>query len=115
MFFPDQCLKTLKCYKSSYKTLIPLLSVSLLIESIDGDILYKSDGKVTRISDNIKNTFHYMNIVNVGFHSYVSVSSVITDYAKPEIMSRLCRVANLQGHLLATGGFMYYLLKNKTI
>ena len=111
MLFPDLSFKTLKYYKYSYKTLLPLLGASILIESIDGDIIYKSEEKVTKISENIKNTFHSVNIANVGFHSYVSVSSVITDYVKPVMISRLCRAANFQGHLLATGGFMYYLFK----
>ena len=40
----------------------------------------------------------------MSFHSYISVSSVITDYVKPKNIAKICRTNNLSIHALATIG-----------
>jgi hypothetical protein len=107
IFYPDRSTKLLKVYHWSSKAMLPLLGLSLGSEMIDGDVVYKKNDH----SVSFKDCVHGVNVLNVGFHSYVSVSNVIVDYVKHANASRLCRLANLQGHLLAAGGFLYIILK----
>ena len=51
------------------------------------------------------------NVLNLGFHSYVSTSSVIGDYIKHKKYEIIARLINLKSHKLATIGFVFYILK----
>ena len=56
--------------------------------------------------------FDSLNVINFGFHSYVSTSAIITDYIKPRNISHLFRFSNLGLHGLAIGGFIYTIMDN---
>tara|TARA_Y100000816_G_C26058040_1_gene555368 strand:- start:743 stop:1036 length:294 start_codon:yes stop_codon:yes gene_type:complete len=91
---PDKSLKLYNLNKYSSKSLLPLLLLSFGTDDT---------------------TLHSLNVLNIGYHSYFSVSCIITDYIKNPYISRISRIGNFQFHLLAAGGMLYYLHKdNKT-
>jgi|TARA_E500000178_G_C16997861_1_gene744106 hypothetical protein len=92
---PDKSNFLFKKYHISNKLIFP------------GIITYLISNK---INDNniITNSLLYGNIFNIGFHSYVSTSSIISDYLKPKNISKLARCSNFGLHSLA----IYGLCKN---
>lgn len=91
---PDTSLHLIKLNHISSKLMIPLITGSF-------------------ITDNT--TLHSINTINIGFHSYFSMSCVITDYIKNKYLSTLCRVGNLHFHVLAAGSMVYYLNKKDVL
>ena len=85
-----------RLYHNSSKLLLPLMTASIGLESMDYSY---------------KNTFHVMNICNLGYHSHYSCASVIHDYIKNRTANDVLRLMNAKMHLLATIGFMAYLYK----
>ncbi len=63
-------------------------------------------------SNKIAKYLHFFNLCNFSFHSYFSVSTVITDYIKPKMISNIARKSNFGLHLLAFTGFTKYIIKN---
>ena len=90
----------LKKYHLSNKLMIPMLLPSLILNKYD-------------VNPYVKNTFDFLNVLNIGYHSYVSTSCIITDYVKPKNLSTIARAVSLKSHSLASIGFLYYIYKNK--
>lgn len=90
----------LKKYHTSNKLMIPLLLPSIILHKYD-------------VNPNVKNTFDFLNVLNLGYHSYVSTSCIITDYIKPKNISTIARAVSLKTHSIATIGFIYCIFKNK--
>ena len=95
---PEKNSFFLKKYHTSSKLLIPLLASSYLTHKCNLDIPDK--------------TFATLNVLNFGYHSYVSTSCVITDYVKPKLLSRMVRTSSLGLHGLAISGFIYTIFSN---
>tara|TARA_B100001094_G_C18151351_1_gene783842 strand:+ start:81 stop:395 length:315 start_codon:yes stop_codon:yes gene_type:complete len=92
----DRNNQVLKVYHESNKLLVPILLPAYLSKD--------SNSKMSKI---VQTT----NILNIGFHSYVSTSCVIGDYIKHKKYEFLARMLNLKSHKLATIGLVYYILK----
>lgn len=96
---PDKNKYLLSKYHTSSKVLLP----SLCLQYIANKYEFKKTEKIIGT----------INILNVGFHSYVSTSTIITDYIKPPIVTKLFRISNICAHSLAIVGYMnLYLYKN---
>ncbi len=96
---PDQNKYLLSKFHTSSKLLLP----SLCLQYLSNKYEFK---KVERIIGTV-------NILNVGFHSYISTSAIITDYIKPPTVSKIFRITNVSVHSLAILGYMnQYLYKN---
>lgn len=98
---PDKNSLYLKKYHTSSKLLIPLLTASYLSHKYNLEIPDKTLG--------------ILNVANIGFHSYVSTSCIITDYVKPTNISSLLRFSNFGLHGLAISGFIYTILNNNNL
>lgn len=94
-FAPDKNNTILKYYHKSNKFIIPLLFPSLILDD----------------KNQYKKYFDLINLTNISFHSYVSISCVITDYHKkiPLISESLLRLVNLKTHTLIGIGLCYHL------
>ena len=92
---PDKSNKIIKLYHRSNKIMIPFLLPSILL---------KEDYE-------IKKYFDIFNIYNLGFHSLVSFSTIVTDYHKkiPFINNNLLRILNLKCHGFLVLFFSYEL------
>ena len=97
---PELNNSLLKKYHTSGKLIIPLLLPSVVFRKYEA-------------SPYVKKSFDVANILNIGYHSYVSVSCIITDYIKPKSLSSITRVINLNSHGIAVCGLLYYVYKNK--
>lgn len=95
---PEKNNKLLKYYHSSSKAIIPLMIGSYISEYYN--------------EKNTKSIFHTCNLLNIGYHSYISTSCIITDYIKPIFLSRGTRGLSLGFHSLAIYGYMQNLYKN---
>tara|TARA_Y100000741_G_scaffold206308_1_gene157004 strand:- start:3788 stop:4108 length:321 start_codon:yes stop_codon:yes gene_type:complete len=95
---PDKSNKIIKLYHKSNKIIIPFLIPSLLL---------KEDYK-------IKKYFDIFNIYNLGFHSFISFSTIVTDYHKkiPFINNNLLRILNFKCHGFIVLVLSYQLYKN---
>ena len=95
ILFADKNNKIIKYYHTSNKLLIPFLIPSFILSS----------------NFNEKKYFDLINIINLSFHSYVSFSSVITDYHKkiPFISEKYIRFSNLKLHSMLSLYSLYYL------
>ncbi len=91
---PENNIKILKKYHTSSKLLLPLLGCSYL--------LHNYEIKYAKILYNI-------NILNIGFHSYVSTSCIIGDYIKPHNVQKIIKIASLKSHIAACVGFLYFI------
>ena len=98
---PDLNGKILKHYHTGNKLILPLVGLSSLLHYAN---VYPP---ATRICDSTC-------VMMVGFHSYVSISSVITDYLKYPILAKACRTGNLGFHGVATLGLLKYCADNMT-
>lgn len=95
---PEKSLNLLKTYHNGSKLLLPFGLLSYACHT-------KGYKKQAQYID-------YFNILNIGYHSYVSMSCIITDYVKPKNIEFPVRLFNAKSHILATGGFIYYVLKS---
>jgi|TARA_B100001093_G_scaffold465467_1_gene483131 hypothetical protein len=96
ILIPEKNNNIFRLYHKSSITLIPLCACSYILNKNNIPTEY---------------LFHSFNIINFGFHSYVSTSSIITDYLKNPKISKIARISSLSGHVLgALGGFVF--LKN---
>ena len=101
---PDKSNTILKKYHTSSKLLVPGLLLSYGLDNI-----VNVDDKYKRIGINFLN---FSNITNIGFHSYVSTSAIISDYVKPVNLSKGIRASSLGLHALAICGLCRYFKKN---
>ena len=93
---PENNLLILKKYHFSSKLLIPFIGISCFMNYNN----YK-----------YSNIFDSINILNIGFHSYVSTSCIIGDYIKPNNIKNFVKFVNFKSHALASFGFLYYINK----
>lgn len=94
---PEKNNRLLKIYHQSSKFLIPGIFVSLFLNNYD---------------NNIKKFVDCTNVLNIGYHSYVSSSCIITDYIKQKHLSKGSRVFSLGFHGLAVFGYLNNIYKN---
>ena len=94
---PDKNNLILKRYHTSSKMLLPGLLTSYFCNKYELNYGEK--------------IVHCLNIGNIGFHSYISTSCIITDYIKPKILSNIFRPLNLGLHTFGCIGYLYYLKK----
>lgn len=95
---PDKTNSILKLYHKSNRIILPFALASLYSHSIH-------QKKCEKMFDTI-------NSLNIGFHSYVSTSCIITDYIKPKYIARGSRVLNLGLHSIAIIGYLEKIYKN---
>jgi len=100
MFFkhilsPDKNNKILKLYHNSNKIMLPFLLPSIILND----------------SYEIKKYIDLFNINNLSFHSFVSLSTIITDYHKkiPFVNQYFLRFLNLKVHSFFIIYFSYNL------
>ena len=97
---PDKSHVFLHAYHVSSKFLIPGSALSLL-----GTCMMPSNH--TDDCGAVK-TLHSANVLNVGYHSYVSVSCVISDYIQHPRLEKVARLCNLKSHSVACAGFLWF-------
>jgi succinate dehydrogenase hydrophobic anchor subunit len=98
----DKNSKAIGYYHKSSKLLIPLSICSLITYNLN---ISPCDAVIA-----------VPTVLNYSYHSYVSCSTIITDYIKPTHYSVVARLFNLKTHTLGTMGFFYYLYKtNKNL
>tara|TARA_Y100001937_G_C7086674_1_gene315680 strand:+ start:48 stop:467 length:420 start_codon:yes stop_codon:yes gene_type:complete len=93
---PEKNKYILRSYHLSSKSIIPLMLMSF------GTYHYDLS---------IQTPIHIINAVNMGYHSYVSTSCIITDYVKNPSIARFARISSVSLHGLATLGIVYASLK----
>ena len=96
IFVPEKSTRLLRLYHSSSLGIFPLMAL--------GAAAYKYDIKPW------DGVIGAVNVVNFGFHSYVSTSCVITDYVKPKLPAKGLRIASLGFHTLAMYGYLQMIL-----
>lgn len=93
---PEKSTRLLRLYHSSSLGILPFMVL--------GAAAYTYDAKPW---DGVLGA---VNVVNFGFHSYVSTSCVITDYVKPKLPAKGVRIASLGLHGLAMYGYIQTIL-----
>lgn len=91
IFIPDKSKIILRGFHLSSKLLIPLTMSSFFVYNTDTPPFF--------------NLLHIASISNLGFHSYVSTSCIITDYVKPINLSKKCRSLNFALHGISLYGY----------
>ena len=61
--------------------------------------------------DYVNDVIYALNIINISYHSYYSVSSIIGDYIKPKGICKTFRTANLLVHGVSFYGYFYKYIK----
>lgn len=89
---PDKNSKILQLYHKSSKLILPL-AISNYYLKYNTNIVYK--------------TISMTNILNMGIHSYISTSAIITDYIKIKNIKTLARTSSLILHSTSIFGFIY--------
>ncbi len=90
----------IKKYHLSNHLLIPGVITSILLNKCE----FKNDFIV-------KKSLLFVNGLNIGYHSYFSMSTIITDYVKPKNLAKIARGGNLGLHGLALLGITRYISK----
>ena len=90
----------IKKYHLSNHLLIPGVFASVLLDNLE----FKNDYIV-------KKSLLFANGLNIGYHSYFSMSTIITDYVKPQNLAKIARGGNLSLHGLAFLGIARYISK----
>ena len=103
---PDKHLLFLNAYHTSSKCLLPFVFLSSMC-------FFK--GNTLNVHDKIQNATHTVTLLNIGYHSYVSMSCVISDYIKLPKLEQFARMTNIKSHSIASLGFLYFLWKNKPL
>lgn len=96
IFTPDKSTYLIHKYHYSNKLILPLFVSS-----------YFTSNQTNKIAKYL----HFFNLCNFSFHSYFSMSSIITDYVKPKYISNIIRKSNFGLHLFAFVGFSNYIIK----
>ena len=90
----------LHLYHKSAKYILPLNIISILS-------IYNNNKNMKYINYSIQD----LNVLNIGFHSYISLNTIATDYIKIKQFENIFRILNTKSHFLATLGFIYYIHK----
>lgn len=103
---PEKNNNLLRAYHNSNKLMIPLIVSSILARNI-------TYGKKNDKLDNnlVINSLDSLNILNFAYHSYVSISCVITDYIKPVNIARCTRGFSLGLHSFVIYGYINKIYK----
>ena len=94
---PDSSSTMLRLYHRGGVPLLSLTGLSLGLRYTD-----------TTVSHPVIPVVDSLCVANIGFHSYVSMATVITDYVKPRPLAVVARTASVVGHLAATAGLIGY-------
>ena len=97
ILIPEKNNTLLKSYHTSSKLLLPFVGGYVLSKNMEN-----------KWAENI---FYTANIVNFAYHSYVSMSCVITDYIKPRTLSNVTRSLSLVIHGTALYGYLKNVIK----
>ena len=97
---PDKVTSMMGPYHKSTKLLLPFVGVSLLNHSFKSD-----ENNLTKCIDSI-------TMMNIGLHSYISISCVISDYIKVRSLERCTRVLSLNLHCISSLGCLYLIHNN---
>ncbi len=95
ILYPEKTNYLIKSYHNSSKILLP------------GFISYYCFKNIDYVNDIIYST----NIVNITYHSYYSISSVVGDYIKPKKMCKKIRITNFLFHSISFYGYFYKYIK----
>ena len=90
---PDKSNLALRYYHTFAPTLIPMALFSYVNNKYE--LNYK--------------TLDFTNAINIGYHSYVSSSTIISDYIKHPNLSKMARISNFKMHLVSTIGIYHYI------
>ena len=90
---PDKSNLALRYYHTFAPTLIPMALFSYVNNK------YEINCK----------TIDFANAINIGYHSYVSSSSIISDYIKHPNLSKIARISNFKFHIVSTIGIYHYI------
>jgi len=107
---PDKHTFLFKKYHASSKLLIPLCIASILTTPS----LYKEPTNTSHWGAKLLPPnealyiLDFLAITNIGFHSYFSMSAVITDYIKKNSFNTISRVANFKLHSIASLGMLLW-------
>lgn len=96
MLKPDANMRLLRAYHTSAKWLIP-----------QGLWVWWFSGWDSPLTTALQAS----TVANMGFHSYVSASAIVTDYIKHPRLETVARVSNLKLHGFATVGLLYWIIK----
>ncbi len=91
---PDKNLKFIQKYHLSSKLLLPGIAIQY--------VAHKNN------INTFEKPLQLFNVLNIGFHSYLSTSSIITDYIKPKRVLFLARFSNIGLHFISMSGHLYY-------
>ena len=97
MLNPDNSVNILKKYHLVNKVILPSLCINFLTQN------YVNDSKLNK-------GLLSLNSALLGFHSYVSMSTIITDYIKPNLRTA-ARVNNVGIHGIVLASYLYNLNK----
>lgn len=96
---PDMYTNMVRYYHKTNKIIIPVTGISYVNN---------------KYLDTPKKLPHIITTVVYGYHSFFSMSSIITDYIKPKNLQNIIRITNCSTHIISTVGFIYYICKNNT-
>ena len=87
---PDKNTKLIHLYHKTNYTILPLIFLSYFESKL-----------------NINSVIAYNTMIcNISYHSYVSCSTMITDYIKHNGLKKTLRTSNLGIHLIASIGYL---------
>ena len=96
---PDMYTNMVRYYHKTNKIIIPVTGISYVNN---------------KYLDTPKKLPHIITTVVYGYHSFFSMSSIITDYIKPKYIQNIIRISNSSIHLISISGFVYYIYENNT-
>tara|TARA_X000000368_G_scaffold391663_1_gene355828 strand:- start:9896 stop:10246 length:351 start_codon:yes stop_codon:yes gene_type:complete len=97
---PDKVTSLIGPYHKSTKLLLPFIGLSLVNRTLKSD------------ENNLTKCIESIAMMNVGLHSYMSISCVISDYIKIRSLERCARVLSLNLHCISSFGFFYLIHNN---
>ncbi len=92
ILIPESNMKLLRAYHTSSKLLVPLICLSYVSNKYEFPF---------------QTPLHIATSFNIGYHSYVSTSCIISDYIKHPPIEKVARLSNFNLHTLATFGLIY--------
>ena len=104
ILIPDKVTRMIIPYHKSTKLLLPFMGISLINHRFNDN-----DNNLTKC---ITKCIDSLTVMNIGLHSYVSISCVISDYIKPKNLETFARVLSLKLHFISYIGFLYLINNN---
>lgn len=91
---PDKNTLLIKYYHTFNKAIVPTILCSYLNHR------YQINSSMVDV----------LTTLNLGFHSYISTSAIISDYIKHQKISNVMRVSSMNLHLISTLGIVRYIV-----